>query len=161
LNGSEDAASMRIITAALPVVLFAATFCFGLGLILPIAVFESFIFFSETPSLVDILTGLWHEGDLVIAGVVGLFSVAFPAAKLIVLHMAAYTPGQTHWVERVGILSKWSMADVLVVALAIFAAKTSGLAEAATQAGIWFYAAATLLSAAAALILTRRAAAGD
>ncbi|MCB1496091.1 MAG: paraquat-inducible protein A [Bauldia sp.] len=148
---------MRIVVAALPLVLFAATFCFGLGLILPIAVFESFIFFSETPSLVDILAGLWHEGDVAIAAIVGLFSVAFPAAKLVVLHMAAYHPGRTHWVERVGILSKWSMADVLVVALAIFAAKTSGLASAATQAGIWFYAAATLLSAAAALILTNRA----
>ena len=49
------------------------------------------------------------------------------------------------------------MADVLVVALVIFAAKTSGLADAATQAGIWFYAAATLLSAVAAFILTRAA----
>jgi paraquat-inducible protein A len=55
------------------------------------------------------------------------------------------------------VLSKWSMADVLVVALAIFAAKTSGLADAAAQSGIWFYAAATLLSACAAVILTRRA----
>jgi paraquat-inducible protein A len=53
------------------------------------------------------------------------------------------------------------MADVLIVALAIFAAKTSGLAEAATQAGIWFYAAATLLSAIAAVVLTRERAEAD
>ena len=43
------------------------------------------------------------------------------------------------------------------MALAIFAAKTSGLADAAAQAGIWFYAAAALLSAVAAFLLTRRA----
>lgn len=147
---------MRIVVAALPIVLFAATVCFGFGLVLPIAVFESFLVFSERPSLIEVLTGLWQEGDWAIAAVVGLFSVAFPAAKLMVLHLAAYSPDRVHWVKRVGVLSKWSMADVLVVALAIFAAKTSGLAEAATQAGIWFYAAATLLSAGAAMILTRR-----
>jgi len=143
--------------AAVPVILFAATLCFGLGLVLPVAVFETLLVFTERPSLIEVIVGLWDEGDIAIAFLVGLFSVVFPAAKLLVLHLAAYAPERLHWVERVGVLSKWSMADVLVVALAIFAAKTSGLAEAATQAGIWFYAAATLLSAAAAVILTRRA----
>jgi paraquat-inducible protein A len=146
-----------MLSAAVPVILFAATLCFGLGLVLPIAVFETLLVFTERPSLIEVIAGLWDEGDVAIAFLVGLFSVVFPAAKLLVLHLAAYAPERLHWVERVGVLSKWSMADVLVVALAIFAAKTSGLAEAATQAGIWFYAAATLLSAAAAVILTRRA----
>jgi len=143
--------------AAVPVILFAATFCFGLGLVLPVAVFETLLVFTERPSLIEVVAGLWAEGDTAIAFVVALFSLVFPATKLLVLHIAAYAPDRLHWVERVGVLSKWSMADVLVVALAIFAAKTSGLADAAAQAGIWFYAAATLLSAAAAVILTRRA----
>ena len=149
MNGAGD--------AAVPVILFAATFCFGLGLVLPVAVFESLFIFTDRPSLIDVIVGLWEDGDIAIAFLVSLFSLVFPAAKLLVLHLAAYAPDRLHWVERGGVLSKWSMADVLVVALAIFAAKTSGLAEAATQAGIWFYAAATLLSAAAAMILTRRA----
>ena len=148
---------MGMIGAAVPVILFVATVCFALGLVLPVAVFETLFVFTERPSLVEVIDGLWREEDYAIAFLVGLFSVVFPAAKLLVLHLAAYAPDRLHWVERVGVLSKWSMADVLVVALAIFAAKTSGLAEAATQSGIWFYAAATLLSAAAAVILTRRA----
>ena len=148
---------MAMIGAAVPVILFAATVCFALGLVLPVAVFETLFVFTERPSLIEVIDGLWQEEDYAIAFLVGLFSVVFPAAKLLVLHLAAYAPDRLHWVERVGVLSKWSMADVLVVALAIFAAKTSGLAEAATQSGIWFYAAATLLSAAAAVILTRRA----
>ena len=148
---------MGMIGAAVPVILFAATVCFALGLVLPVAVFETLFVFTERPSLIEVIDGLWQEGDVAIAFLVGLFSIVFPAAKLLVLHIAAYAPERLHWVERVGVLSKWSMADVLVVALAIFAAKTSGLAEAATQSGIWFYAAATLLSAAAAVILTRRA----
>jgi paraquat-inducible protein A len=47
------------------------------------------------------------------------------------------------------------MMDVLVVALAVFAAKTTGLASAAAQPGIWFYGAAALLSAVIAVILKR------
>ena len=143
-------------TVLIPVLLFCATLFFGLGLVLPIAVFETLLVFTETPSLLEVIWGLWEEGDHLIAGVVALFSIVFPAAKLLVLHYAAYRPEKTHWVERVGVLSKWSMADVLVVALAIFAAKTSGLADAAAQAGIWFYAAATLLSAIAALLMVRQ-----
>ena len=142
---------------AVPVILFFATVCFALGLVLPVAVFETLILFTERPSLIDVIARLWAGGDRAIAFFVALFSLAFPAAKLLVLHIAAQAPHRLHWVERVGVLSKWSMADVLIVALAIFAAKTSGLAEAAAQPGIWFYGAATLLSAAAAVILTRRA----
>jgi len=142
---------------AMPLLLFAATLSFGLGLVLPVAVFKKLLMFSDRPSLIEVVVGLWRDGNWPIAFVVALFSVAFPAAKLIVLHIAAYSPRRAHWVERVGVLSKWSMADVLVVALVIFAAKTSGLAEAATQAGIWFYAAAAVMSAAVAVLLRRGA----
>jgi paraquat-inducible protein A len=41
-------------------------------------------------------------------------------------------------------MSKWSMMDVLLVALVIVAAKTSGIASAFTQPGLWFYAGSTV-----------------
>ena len=142
-------------TFAMPILLFAASVSFALGLVLPVAVFKKLIMFAERPSLIEIVMGLWQDGSWLIAAVVALFSVGFPAGKLLVLHIAAFAPQHTHWVDRVGVLSKWSMADVLVVALVIFAAKTSGLADAAAQPGLWFYAAATLLSAAAAVLIRR------
>ena len=52
-------------------------------------------------------------------------------------------------------VSKWSMLDVMLVALVLFAAKTSGLAAAAILPGLWFYAAATLSTAFAASLCTR------
>jgi len=139
----------------LPILLFAASLSFALGLLLPIAAFDRLWVFTDRPSLIEIITGLWQGGDRLIAFVVGLFSLVFPATKLLVLQVAAHSPDKAHWAERVGVLSKWSMADVLIVALVIFAAKTSGLADAAAQPGIWFYGAATLLSAAAALVLAK------
>lgn len=145
----------------LPVLLFIGTLCFGFGLVLPIAVFERLFFLEQTPSLVEIVTGLWAEGDYFLALVIGLFSIAFPAAKLLVLHIAAVDRTRRHLVHRAGALSKWSMMDVLVVALAVFAAKTTGLASAAAQPGIWFYGAAALISVCAAILLTSGETSGD
>ncbi len=141
----------------MPLILFAATFSFGCGLVLPIAEFERLFVLTERPSLVAIVAGLWSGGDWLLAAVVGLFSVVFPATKLAVLHAAAYAPHRAELVGRVGLLSKWSMMDVLVVALAVFAAKTSGLASAAALPGLWFYAVAALLSAIAAALIKKRA----
>ncbi|MEP3301618.1 MAG: paraquat-inducible protein A, partial [Roseibium sp.] len=53
-------------------------------------------------------------------------------------------------------VSKWSMLDVMLVALVLFAAKTSGLAAASVLPGLWFYAAATLTTALAAFLCARR-----
>lgn len=150
LNGS-----LIVSRTALPILLFFGTLCFGLGLVLPIAVFERLFFLEQTPSLIEIVTGLWTGGDYFLALVIALFSIAFPAVKLLVLQMAATDGARRHLVQRAGALSKWSMMDVLVVALAVFAAKTTGLANAAAQPGIWFYGAAALMSAVAAVLLTR------
>ena len=139
----------------LPILLFVATFCFALGLVLPIAIFERLFFLTERPSLLEIVASLWAGSDYFLAIVIALFSVAFPAAKLLVLHMASADGARRNLVHRAGALSKWSMMDVLVVALAVFAAKTTGLASAAAQPGIWFYGAAALLSAVLAIFLKR------
>jgi paraquat-inducible protein A len=88
-----------------------------------------------------------------------LFSIAFPCLKLGFLHVAAYA-GE-HGAKRIPswlrALSNWSMLDVVLVALVIFAAKTSGLATALTQPGLWFFAASAVLTAAASALVKREA----
>jgi paraquat-inducible protein A len=44
------------------------------------------------------------------------------------------------------VLGKWSMMDVMLVAIVIVAAKTSGMASAFTQPGLWFYAASAIMT---------------
>lgn len=71
--------------------------------------------------------------------------------KLGLLHGIAYggdssVLGVPGWIRA---MSKWSMLDVVLVALVIFAAKTSGLAKAFTMPGLWFFAASAILTAAA------------
>ena len=136
---------MRI-AALLPLVLFAATVCFALGISQPLLRVDRLLLFSDEPTLVEVVSALAREGDLPLAIVIGLFSIGLPALKLALLHMAAYGRGTPlpNWLPA---LSKWSMLDVVLVALVIFAAKTSGLADAASRAGLWFFAASSLLTA--------------
>jgi len=132
-----------------PYLLLASAVFFGLGISLPLVRFEKLYFFSETPSLMGIVGGLWTDGSAALAIVVGLFSLLFPIVKMGVAFKSAINDDALpKWAS---ILSKWSMMDVLLVAIVIFAAKTSGLATAISQPGIWFYGLSAVLLAIASL----------
>lgn len=108
------------------------------------------------------VTSLWNAGDWPIAALILVFSIVFPAMKLFLLHAAAFaqSDGDRRLPAWFRALSNWSMLDVVLVALVIFAAKTSGLATAFTQPGLWFFAGSVVLTvAAAALVKSRQAAA--
>ena len=119
------------------------------GLVLPIIRFDRLYVFSQTPSLVELVSGLWEEGDIMLALLVGTFSIGFPVIKLAVL--GAQIAGGNRYFSSLRRamphLSKWSMMDVMLVAIVIFAAKSSGLAQAFTQPGLWFYAGSAVIAA--------------
>lgn len=133
----------------LPLLLLGASLSFALGVTQPLMEIDRLYFFTSTPSLIEVTTGLWTHGDYAIAIITALFSLIFPLAKLAVLHIAAFpsavgAPVIPSWFKA---LARWSMLDVLVVALIIFAAKTSGLASAAAKPGLWFFALSVVLTA--------------
>jgi paraquat-inducible protein A len=142
--------SMARLAVLRPVLLAAAPFFLALGLVLPLIRFEKFYFFDETPSLIGIVVSLWQGGDVPLALIVGLVSIVLPVMKIIGLaaEVTAVGGGTGSWFYRhaVPYLSKWSMMDVLLVAIVIAAAKTTGLADAFTQPGLWCYAASTIIS---------------
>lgn len=143
----------------LPLVLLLATLCFPLGLVLPLVTVERLLIFTDEPSLVGMIHGLWISGELGLAAIITLFSLVLPTLKLAFLHLAAYRDGDIAvsypaWLKA---LSKWSMLDVLLVALVIFAAKTSGLANAFAKPGLWFFAASVILTAAAVSLVRGKA----
>jgi paraquat-inducible protein A len=139
---------MRLIT---PLFLVLSAFFLALGLVLPLVRFEKLVFFNETPSLLGIVSSLWDEGNQMLAVIVALFSVVFPFAKLVGIAFEATSLADGKAVDGVAVrllpvLGKWSMMDVMLVALVIFAAKTSGMAAAFTQPGLWFYAGSAVLT---------------
>ncbi len=137
----------------LPLLLLISAVSFGLGITLPLIRFEKLYFFAETPSLLGVVTGLWNKGDVGLAALVAAFSLLFPLVKLFTVFEAAFGSGK--FPAWAGALSKWSMMDVLLVAILVFAAKTSGLATAVSQPGIWFFALSTVTAAIAAGMVKR------
>lgn len=131
-----------------PILLLAAAVAFGVGVSLPLIRLEKLYFFTETPSLIAIIVGLWNEGDTGLAAIVAVFSVLFPIVKMATVFQAVFSvAGHGAYPAWAGWLAKWSMMDVLLVAIVVFAAKTSGFASAVSQPGIWFYAMSAVLSA--------------
>lgn len=132
--------------------LVGASISFALGVSLPLMRFESFYVFSTDASLVEVIVSLFADGDVVLALLVGLVSIVFPLMKLLLLAAEEIAgeaqPGQEALTRLVPVLSKWSMMDVLLVAIVIFATKSSGLPQAFTQPGLWFYAGSSLAVAA-------------
>lgn len=143
--------------AAAALIAFAAL-CFALGVSLPLMTFEKLYFFSETPSLLGLVADLYSGGDHALAALVALVSLIFPVFKMAAVATEALWPERSlGFVARlVPMLGKWSLMDVLLVAIVIAAAKTSGLAEAFSQPGLWFYAGSTLAVSAAQALLARR-----
>jgi paraquat-inducible protein A len=125
--------------------LLSAAISFGLGISLPLVRLEKLYFFTETPSLINVIAGLWDESNFALSAVIALFSIVFPITKLFSAFHATLNSRQLpNWIT---VLGKWSLMDVLLVAILIFAAKTSGFATAFAQPGIWFYMASTIFSA--------------
>ncbi len=119
----------------IPVLLALAFACLVAGLTLPIMEVRNLWIFHGSYSIADGIRVLVGQGDVFIAAVIALFSVALPSLKILGL-LALW------WRARRGrrlshrlaalleAIGKWSMLDVFVVALLVFAAKVSMLADA-------------------------------
>ncbi len=126
--------------------LVAAPLSFALGLTLPLVRFEKLYFFAETPSLFAIVQSLWAQDNAPLAVIVACFSILFPLVKLLAVALEVVGGARdSRFLRLMPVLAKWSMMDVLLVALVIVAAKTSGFATAFTQPGLWFYAGSTVM----------------
>jgi paraquat-inducible protein A len=139
----------------LAVLSLAATFCFALGITLPLVEVQRLYFLSDRPSLIDVVAELFAEGEVLLSLVIALFSLLFPAAKLVAMQLAALGADLPRGVAWLKLVSRWSMLDVLLVALVIFAAKTSGIATAIGLPGLWFFTASVLLTAGASALAER------
>lgn len=135
----------------LGLLIVAATVCLVLGLTLPIVRLTRFYVWTDVHSLVSIVIELYNAHEILLAVVVGVFSVIFPFVKLLYL-LALYSARhwnpvrQVRFLRRMGWLGKWSMLDVLVLALMIFYAKATKLADAVSMPGIYLFAAAVVLT---------------
>ena len=128
-------------------VLILAIAFLPLGLVLPVLETTRLWVFKDSYSLIDTVRALVEEGEVVLALLIGLFSLVTPVVKALavtILHQrraGAPAGSLALWVDRLG---KWSLADVLVIAILIVLASGTGL-QLAPEPGLWFFAAGAVL----------------
>ncbi len=92
---------------------------------------------------------LWVDGNPVLATIVFVFSMVFPAVKLLLLGVVWWrndgTERSRSIVRRLQLLGKWSMLDVLLIGLFVGSIRL-GIATAESRVGIHVFTAAILLS---------------
>jgi paraquat-inducible protein A len=127
-----------------------ASVCLALGMTLPIIKLTKFVFWTTEHSLLSTVQVLLKDGQLFLGITVLVFSIVFPIVKLLYLLLISTLP--QHDVIRLRPqlralewLGKWSMHDVLVLALTIFFIKSYGLYDAASLWGVYFFTAGVLL----------------
>jgi len=129
------------------VILILALAFLPLGLILPVLETTRLWVFKSSYSLIDTVRALIEEGEVALGVLIAVFSLVTPALKAVAvcaLHLRPAGSGAgalARWVDRLG---KWSLTDVLVVALLIVLASGTGL-DLAAEPGLWFFAASAVL----------------
>ncbi len=144
-----------------PLLLVLSAAVFGVAMGLPLFKVEKLILWKTSYSVITGVINLVDEREYLLAAVIFLFSVIFPVVKLAVLTVIwvvrlsdAQRQSALHWL---GVLGKWSMLDVLLVAVTISAAKLEPLVHVRPLVGVYVFGAAVLLSMLVTLHVTRLA----
>jgi len=132
--------------------------CLGPGLALPFVRLTS-VFDERLLSIIDTIGELIGSGRVFLAVIILVFSVLFPLVKpiLVLVAVSSLIPMTTSVrgkVVRVAERSaRWSMADVLVLAIFVVGLKVEGLVAWESQTGMYFFVAVVLASLATGLVV--------
>jgi len=134
----------------LSLAILSASVCLALGISLPIIRLTKYVFWSTDHSLLSTVTVLLNDGQTFLGTMVLVFSIILPVMKLLYLLLVSTLPAaevfrQRRQLRALEWLGKWSMHDVLVLALTIFFIKSQGVYDAASLSGVYFFTAAVLL----------------
>lgn len=133
--------------------IFTASFMFlCAGVTYPIVRVSSLLLFSDRISIVGSIHALLSSSEYFIALIIVAFSIVLPIAKIIIAdyvwrgcsYLRAQRGKSIALLEWVG---RWSMLDVLVIALIVVSLKSSMFGDARTELGIYFFSASVLCSA--------------
>jgi paraquat-inducible protein A len=131
-------------------ILLLAILSLGFGVFLPVVEVSNLAIFASRFSIAEAAWELLADEQYLLGFVVIVFSVVFPLGKILAAAAlwqryknTGAAPGR--WIGRLEFFGRWSCADVLLVAMAIVVAKTSGIANARMEIGMWFFAASIVL----------------
>ncbi len=136
-------------TLLVPAEILISTGLLFIGLSLPL-MYAKQMFWDNTYSVWTGVVALWHQNEILLATVLFFFSIVFPLVKLsglAVIWFGRLPEGRRalllHWL---GLLGKWSMLDVFIVAIMIVLVKLGPLAKVEPRSGVYIFAAAITCS---------------
>jgi paraquat-inducible protein A len=124
-------------------ILIVSVLFLGLGLWLPVMETRQLWLFKTEYSLLQTVQALFEEGELGLAALIFFFSIVTPLLKatgLVALHFRTRGSGITGLARFVEAIGRWSLTDVLVVAILIVVWSSAGALGAASLPGLWFFA---------------------
>ncbi len=135
-------------TIVLAIVWVIAIGLLAAGLVLPAVRVTRLRLVDETLSVLSGIGDLWQGGSWPLAIVIALFSVAFPIAKLVLAAWLWFAPHGRHKALQAlaGGAGKWSMLDVLVVAVIVASLQGGFLVRLRPEIGIYLFGASTLIT---------------
>jgi paraquat-inducible protein A len=159
-NDARAAATVRAVRPGYPtpmrglafgLLIILATLSLALGVILPAISFTTAYVWTNQHSIASIIWALYTSNELFLCFVVLLFSIVFPFLKLLYLLTLIATPElprefRARSIAAMEWLGRYSMTDVMVLALVIFYINASGYAEATVLPAVYFFAASALLT---------------
>ncbi len=128
-----------------------ATVFFALGIILPVIRFTTVSVWSDEHSIATILYALYENEEFFLCAILFAFSIFFPFLKLFYLLTLLTSPDlpsefRAKSISTMEWLGRYSMTDVMVLALMIFYVNSSGYTEASVLPGVYFFAASALMT---------------
>lgn len=128
-----------------------ATVFFALGVMLPAIRFTTVYVWTNQHSVATIIWALYKNEEFFLCFVIFMFSIFFPFMKLFYLLTLVTSPDMPQEFRAKSIsvmewLGRYSMTDVMVLALMIFYVNASGYSEASVLPGIYFFAASALMT---------------
>jgi paraquat-inducible protein A len=128
-----------------------ATVFFALGIILPVIRFTTVYVWTNEHSIATIILALYESNEYFLCAVVFAVSIFFPFLKLFYLLTLVTSPDLSPEFRRRSFstmewLGRYSMTDVMVLALMIFYVNSSGYTEAVVMPGVYFFAASALIT---------------
>lgn len=128
-----------------------ATVFFALGVILPVIRFTTVYVWTKEHSIATIIYALYQNEEFFLCAVLFVFSILFPFLKLFYLMTLVTSPDLSPEFRQRSIstmewLGRYSMTDVMVLALMIFYVNSSGYTEASVQPGVYYFAASAIMT---------------
>src|SRR5262245_39674465 len=149
IRAPQPPSTLRTFTFSFVIIL--ATVFFALGVMLPAIRFTTVFVWTNQHSIATIIWALYKNEEFFLCFVIFMFSIFFPFLKLFYLLTLVTSPDmpaefRDKSISAMEWLGRYSMTDVMVLALMIFYINASGYTEASVLPGIYFFAASTIMT---------------